>query len=72
MATVCASLRLIRPQRAVDLAPKGRSNKAQANGLGLDYPPIFAPALKGRSNEAQARRLLVAEKRANILSPKGA
>jgi hypothetical protein len=32
MATVCARLRLIRPQRAVDLAPKGRSNKAQANG----------------------------------------
>ena len=36
------------PQRAVYLAPKGRNNEAQANGLGLDYPPILSPALKGR------------------------
>ena len=39
---------MIQPHRAVDLAPKGRSNEAQANGLGLDYPPILPPALKGR------------------------
>ena len=25
-------------------APKGRNNEAQANGLGLDYPPIFTPS----------------------------
>jgi len=33
---------------AVDSAPRGRNNEAQANGLGLDYPPILPPALKGR------------------------
>ena len=39
---------MIQPQRGDDLAPKGRNNEAQANGLGLDYPPILPPALKGR------------------------
>ena len=39
---------LIQPHRAVDSAPKGRNNEAQANGLGLDHPPILPPALKGR------------------------
>src|SRR5579863_8710302 len=33
---------------APDLAPKGRSNEAQANGLGLDGPNFHPPALKGR------------------------
>src|SRR5208337_733892 len=31
----------------VDLAPKGRNNEAQANGLGLNYPPIFTPSPEG-------------------------
>ena len=32
---------ILSSQRAVDLAPKGRNNEAQANGLGLDYIAIF-------------------------------
>jgi hypothetical protein len=39
-------------------APKGRNNEAQANGLGLGYPPILSPALKGRDTAGRARNCL--------------
>jgi len=39
---------MIQRQRAGDSAPKGQNNEAQANGLGLDDPPVLPPALKGR------------------------
>ena len=37
-------------------APKGRANKAQANGLGLEPDPIvlWEQALQGRNNQALA------------------
>ena len=37
-------------------APKGRSNKAQANGLGFEADPIllWEQALQGRNKEAWA------------------
>jgi len=37
-------------------APKGRANKAQANGLGLEQDPnlLSEPALKGRNNQELA------------------
>src|SRR5208282_5632978 len=37
---------------APDLAPKGRNNEAQANGLGLDHPQILSSALKGRNRSS--------------------
>ena len=37
---------------APDLAPKGRNNEAQAEGLDLDYPQILPPALKGRNRSS--------------------
>ena len=47
--------------KAVDLAPKGRDNEAQADGLGLDDPQLSPLALKGRDSRSAAPRSLEAQ-----------
>jgi len=50
-------------------APKGRSNKAQANGLGEDSLPRHSPALKGRDNPLEAAEATPRGNQRLVISP---